>query len=238
MENNRPKRRGADIASVLFNVYHLRVLDLLLLRPAQSLHVREIARLTRIPAGSLHRELKLLADGGLLRSNRVGNQVHYQADSTCVVFKELTATFRKLAMPRAYPSPRGEILNVAEPIATYAQGSSALAATPTSDVPPALRRLNVSPSALAALCRRNHVQRLSFFGSITREDFKLESDVDVLAEFDPRHSATLTDLVGLGDQLSALFGGRKVDVATRAILKNPFRRNSIQKDLQIAYAAR
>jgi predicted nucleotidyltransferase len=219
-------------------VYHRRILDLLLLRPAQSLHVREIARLTRIPTGSLHRELKLLADAGLLRSNRVGNQVHYQADSACVVFKELTATFRKLAMPRAYPNPLGEILNVAEPAAAYAQSSSALDAAPIPGAPPALRRLNVPQSALAALCRRNHVQQLSFFGSITREDFKPESDVDVLAEFDPRHSATLTDLVSLGDQLSALFGGRKVDVATRAILNNPFRRNSIQKDLQIAYAAR
>jgi predicted nucleotidyltransferase len=238
MENVRRKLAHTDIASILFNAYHLRILDLLLLRPARGLHVREIARLTRIPTGSLHRELKLFTNAGLLRRTRVGNQVHYQADSTCSVFEELTAIFRRLAISPAHPSPLGEISRVAEPVVEYAHVSPAQGDTRRSGAPIALRRLDVAPEALAALCRRHHVQKLSFFGSITRDDFRPESDVDVLAEFDHRHSATLTDVVNLGEGLSALFGGRKVDVATRAILNNPYRRDSIQKDLQTAYVAR
>jgi len=54
-------------AEVLFSAYHRRILALVLLRPEQSFHVRAIARLAGVPAGSLHRELKLLAESGLLR---------------------------------------------------------------------------------------------------------------------------------------------------------------------------
>jgi uncharacterized protein len=206
--------------------------------PARGLHVREIARLTGIPIGSLHRELKLLAGAGLLRRTRVGNQVHYQPDPACSVLRELTAIFRKLMMPPARRALPGEYAHVAEPTAAYVQNSSKRGDAFGSGAPFALRRLNVSSRELAAICRRYFVQKLSFFGSITREDFGPESDVDVLAEFDPRRSPTLEDIVNIGDELSVLFGGRKVDVATRAILTNPYRRASIQKDLQVAYAAR
>jgi predicted nucleotidyltransferase/DNA-binding transcriptional ArsR family regulator len=226
-----------NLGSVLFNAYHQRVLGLLLRQHARGLHVREIARLTGIPIGSLHRELKLLTDAGLLRRTRVGNQVHYQADPACSVLKELTAIFRKLLL---LPAPRGlvhEVAQVAEPDAAYVQRPGQGDAIP-SGAPLALRRLKVSTKSLASICRRHFVQRLSFFGSITRDDFGPESDVDVLAEFESERTTTLEDIVNLGDQLSALFGGRRVDVATRAILTNPYRRAAIQKDLQVAYAAR
>lgn len=65
----------------------------------------------------------------------------------------------------------------------------------------------MSTKALAAICRRHFVQRLSFFGSITRDDFEPDSDVDVLAEFHPERTISLENIVGLGDQLSVLFVG-------------------------------
>lgn len=234
MENTKPL---TSLGSVLFNAYHQRVLGLLLRQPARDLHVREIARLTGIPIGSLHRELKLLAGAGLLRRTRVGNQVHYQADPACSVLKELTAIFRKLLILPAHRGLAGEVARVAEPDTAYVQRPGRGDELP-SGAPLALSRLNVSTKALAAICRRHFVQRLSFFGSITRDDFKPESDVDVLAEFFPERTTTFEEIISLGDQLSVLFGGRKVDVATRAILINPYRRASIQKDLQVAYAAR
>jgi predicted nucleotidyltransferase len=67
----------------------------MLLRPEETLHVREIARLTGTPAGSLHRELKLLSEAGLLTRERAGNQVRYQADRTCPIFEDLASIFRK-----------------------------------------------------------------------------------------------------------------------------------------------
>ena len=80
---------------VLFGAYHRRILALLLLRPEQSFYVREIARLAKVPAGSLHRELKLLAESGLLIRELVGNQVRYCANRDCPIFMELAGVFRK-----------------------------------------------------------------------------------------------------------------------------------------------
>lgn len=83
------------LAETLFSDYRRRVLALLLLRPEENFHVREISRLTAVPAGSLHRELKLLAEAGLLGRHTVGNQVRYQAKRDCPIFNELAGIFRK-----------------------------------------------------------------------------------------------------------------------------------------------
>jgi hypothetical protein len=57
--------------------------------------VRQISRLSGVPAGSLHRELKLLAEAGLLTRTVSGNQVCYQADRACPIYDELASIFRK-----------------------------------------------------------------------------------------------------------------------------------------------
>ena len=88
---------GRQLANLLFGAYRHRVLSLLLLRPGDRFHVRMIARLTGIPAGSLHRELRLLADAGLLDAERVGNQIHYSANERSPVFGHLAALLEKTA---------------------------------------------------------------------------------------------------------------------------------------------
>jgi len=80
---------------LLFTAYRRQVLGLLLLRPEDSLHVREISRLTGVPAGSLHRELRILTDAGLLIREPVGNQVCYRANRAAPLFPELAEIFRK-----------------------------------------------------------------------------------------------------------------------------------------------
>ena len=79
----------------LFSPYRRQVLALLLLRPDERFHVRELERLTGISAGSLHRELKAMSEAGLLIREHQGNQVLYQADRSCSIFEELTSIFRK-----------------------------------------------------------------------------------------------------------------------------------------------
>jgi len=86
-----------DLAHLLFGAYRYRVLSLLLLRPGDSFHVRMIARLTGIPAGSLHRELRLLAEVGLLVAERQGNQIRYSANEAAPVFEPLAAVLEKAA---------------------------------------------------------------------------------------------------------------------------------------------
>lgn len=73
------------------------VLSALLLHPEASLHVRELARLTGSSPGSLHRELRLLAELGLLLRQEIGRQVHYRANTGSPVFAELAGLLRKTA---------------------------------------------------------------------------------------------------------------------------------------------
>ena len=84
-----------SLAAILFPAYRRRVLGLLLLRPEEALHGREIARRTGLPAGTLTRELKRLADVGLLKREKRGNQQVYSADTSCPVFNEVSGILRK-----------------------------------------------------------------------------------------------------------------------------------------------
>ena len=81
--------------ALLFSAYRRQVLGLLLLRPEDSLHVRELSRLTGVQAGSLHRELRALTEAGLLLREPAGNQVRYRANRTCPIFPQLAEIFRK-----------------------------------------------------------------------------------------------------------------------------------------------
>ena len=76
----RTGKQAPQLVDVLFGSCRQHILALLLLRPGESFYVREIARLTGVPAGSLHRELKLLTSAGLLERSTAGNQVRYQVD--------------------------------------------------------------------------------------------------------------------------------------------------------------
>ncbi len=96
-------------------------------------------------------------------------------------------------------------------------------------------RLPVSPGVLAAFCRRHHIDALSFFGSILREDFGPESDIDVLVEFDPSHVPGL-EFITMRDELSRLLG-RQVDLNTRNSL-SPYFRDEVLRDAELAYARR
>lgn len=84
-----------SLATILFPAYRRRVLGLLLLRPDEALHGREIARRTGLPAGTLTRELKRLTDVGLLKREKRGNQQVYSADTSCPVFNEVSGILRK-----------------------------------------------------------------------------------------------------------------------------------------------
>jgi DNA-binding transcriptional ArsR family regulator len=83
------------LASLLFPEYRRRVLGLLLLRPEEALHGREVARRTGLPAGTITRELTKLAEAGLLRREKRGNQQVYSANTSGPIFAELASILRK-----------------------------------------------------------------------------------------------------------------------------------------------
>jgi len=84
-----------QLSAMLLPGYRRRVLGLLLLRPDESLHGREIARRIGLPAGTLTRELKRLAEVGLLKQEKRGNQVLYSANRASPIFLELAGILRK-----------------------------------------------------------------------------------------------------------------------------------------------
>ncbi len=96
-------------------------------------------------------------------------------------------------------------------------------------------RLSVDRAGLAELCRRHHIRRLSFFGSVLRDDFGPASDVDVLVEFEPGHVVGF-EIVTVEEDLSALLGGRRVDVVIEKYL-NPRLRDRVLAEAQVQYAA-
>jgi predicted nucleotidyltransferase len=100
----------------------------------------------------------------------------------------------------------------------------------------AVGRIPVSMDAIDAFCHKWNVRELSLFGSVLREDFSPQSDIDVLVAFEPGTSRSLFDLVEMRDELRALFG-RKVDLVSQGGLRNPFRRQEILTTRQVLYAA-
>lgn len=115
-----------SLATLLFPAYRRRVLGLLLLRPDEALHGREIARRTGLPAGTLTRELKRLTDVGLLKREKRGNQQVYSADTSCPVFEEVSGILRKTSgladvLAEAL-APAAERLRVAFVFGSMAQG--------------------------------------------------------------------------------------------------------------------
>ncbi len=84
-----------SLPALLFPEYRRRVLGLLLLRPDEALHGREIARRTGLPAGTITRELTKLAEVGLLKRTKRGNQQVYSADTSGPIYSELASILRK-----------------------------------------------------------------------------------------------------------------------------------------------
>ena len=83
-------------------------------------------------------------------------------------------------------------------------------------------KINIPADQIAEFCRRNHIVKLSLFGSVLRDDFSPESDIDVMVEFDPAHIPGLIRLAGMEIELSKMLG-RKADMNTPQDLSRYFR---------------
>jgi uncharacterized protein len=97
--------------------------------------------------------------------------------------------------------------------------------------------LALQQEKIEAFCKKYCVRELSLFGSVLREDFRADSDVDVLLVFEPGSGVTFDNFLDIRDDLSAIFGGRSVDVMEKRLLKNPFRRHEILTTREVVYAA-
>ena len=96
-------------------------------------------------------------------------------------------------------------------------------------------RIPVPKGPIAEFCRRNHIRRFSLFGSVLRDDFSPDSDVDILVEFRPGHVPGFFGLLDMEEELSFLFGGRKVDLRTAEDMSRYFR-DEVLESAEVQYA--
>lgn len=95
--------------------------------------------------------------------------------------------------------------------------------------------IKIPQAEIAAFCRRQHIRKLALFGSVLRDDFQADSDIDVLVEFEPGHVPGLIRLAGMEMELSELLGGRKVDMNTPLCLSRYFR-EEVLAEAKVLYA--
>ena len=96
-------------------------------------------------------------------------------------------------------------------------------------------QIDIPLSGLAEFCGFHRIRRLSLFGSVLREDFRAESDVDVLVEFEKGQPVGLMGLARMERELSALLG-RKVDMNTAGFI-SPYYRDEVLKEAEVLYVA-
>lgn len=97
--------------------------------------------------------------------------------------------------------------------------------------------ISANKDRIVDFCRRYGVEELSLFGSILRDDFSPQSDVDVLISLRAGEMMTPEKYLDMRDELSAIFDGREVDLVQKRLLKNPFRRHEILMTREVLYAA-
>ena len=97
-------------------------------------------------------------------------------------------------------------------------------------------RIPIDRQRIAEFCRKWRITEFALFGSVLRDDFGPDSDVDVLVTFAPDAPWSLLDVVSMIDELKVLFG-RHVDLVEKGAIRNPFRRHSILTTKEVVYAA-
>jgi hypothetical protein len=98
-------------------------------------------------------------------------------------------------------------------------------------------RIELPMKKIEEFCRQYGVEEFSLFGSVLRDDFSPGSDIDVLIALKSGQSMTIEKYLAMRDELSAMFGGRNIDLVQKPLLKNPFRRHEILTTRQVLYAA-
>jgi predicted nucleotidyltransferase len=99
-----------------------------------------------------------------------------------------------------------------------------------------LQRVGVRADALADFARRHGLRELAIFGSVLRDDFRDDSDVDILFDLQPGDTLTLEKFLAMKEELESLFG-RNVDLVEKPLVTNPYRRAEILPTRRVLYAA-
>jgi predicted nucleotidyltransferase len=182
----------------------VKVLGRLFANPEERYYVRQLTALIGEDSTNVSRELARLEKTGILISTAEGKQKYYQANKQSPVFNELKGLLTFVA--------DGGALNTASPAPV---------------------RIKIPQEKLAEFCRRRHIKKLSLFGSVLRDDFGPDSDVDVLVEFETGHTPGFA-IIDMENELSGMVG-RKVDMRTPNDLSRYFR-DRVVRESRVEYA--
>jgi len=97
-------------------------------------------------------------------------------------------------------------------------------------------KFEVDDSVIASLAKKYRIKELALFGSVLREDFNENSDIDVLVQFDKEADLSLFDLFDIQEEFEQVFG-REIDLVEKEGLRNPYRRRRILDTAKVVYAA-
>ncbi len=97
-------------------------------------------------------------------------------------------------------------------------------------------QIAIDRTKIAAFCRKWGVTELALFGSVLRDDFRVDSDVDVLVTIPPQSPTSYWDWADMTAELELIFG-RKVDLVAKGGLRNPFRKREILGTCEVIHAA-
>lgn len=95
--------------------------------------------------------------------------------------------------------------------------------------------ITIDQEQIGSFCRKHHIRKLAFFGSVLRDDFGPDSDVDVLVEFEPAHVPGFFRLAAMERELSEMLGHRKADIRTSQDLSVYFR-DDVVAGAEVQYA--
>jgi predicted nucleotidyltransferase len=193
------------LASFLFGRTRRAAMSLFFEHPDEAYYVSQIVRLLDKGSGAVQRELRLMAEAGIIFRTKKGNQAYYQANKNCPAFNEIKKILEVTSAP--VPALSGSRLE---------------------------RHIRVPQQELESFCRQHHIGKLAFFGSVLREDFRPDSDVDVLVDFEHGHTPGLFRLIEMETLLAQLLDVGKVDLRTPEELSHRFRKNVV-KEAEVRY---
>lgn len=102
------------------------------------------------------------------------------------------------------------------------------------------QNIDIPKETIAQFCQHWHITEFALFGSVLRNDFRSDSDIDVLVTFAPNAERGLSETLQMKEELQNIFG-REVDLIVKAAIErseNWLRRKSILESAQVIYAAR
>ena len=209
-----------NISSILFHRARQAILALLYGHAEEPFYLRQIVRTAGIGIGSAQRELKMLTDAGIIIREQKGKQVYYRANLDCPFFNELKRIIQGVTKHETTLAAAAAISD------EYSQRREPVARN---------RNITVPKARVAAFCEQHHIRALYLFGSVIREDFRPDNDIDVLVEFEPGHIPGYFSIFDMEQELSPIFGGRKIDLRTPKELSR-YSREEIISTAELHYA--